>query len=137
MSETFAIETDLDIVAPRQRARELASKLGLSHAAIEGVAIALTEVARNILVHGGGAGTVTLCIDRAADGRDALVIVASDHGPGIADVALALQDGFSTAGTLGLGLAGARRLVDELHITTAPGAGTTVTLRKWGRKEST
>lgn len=131
MTDVFPIHTDLDIVPARQRVRELATQLGLPPASVEGVATALTEVARNIVVHAGGAGSLTLSIQPGPDGREALVVVARDRGPGIEDVERALQDGYSTAGGLGLGLPGARRLVDRLEITTAPGAGTTVVMHKW------
>jgi serine/threonine-protein kinase RsbT len=93
---------------------------------------AVSELARNTLVHGGG-GTMTLA-EVAAKGRLGLQVDFEDKGPGIADVSLALQDGFTTARSLGLGLGGARRLVSEFEITSTPGAGTRVRIVQWKRR---
>jgi len=93
---------------------------------------AVSELARNTLVHGGG-GTMTL-MEVSANGRSGLQVDFNDTGPGIADVSLALRDGFTTARSLGLGLGGARRLVNEFEITSAPGVGTHVRIVQWKRR---
>lgn len=124
-----AIAIDVDIVAARQQGRALAQELGMSTSLQTMVATAISEVARNIVAYA-GRGEVELTV--LEDGnRRGIEVVARDDGPGIVDVDLALMDGFSTAKGLGLGLPGARRLMDEFHLETAPGVGTTVTLRKW------
>src|SRR3989337_2750691 len=96
------------------------------------LATAISEVARNITTYA-KRGEVLLSIVRDNGGREGIRVVARDQGPGIEDLELALQDGYTSGGGLGLGLPGARRLVDEFDIETAPAAGTTVTLVKWSR----
>ena len=123
------IQSAADIVAARQQGRELASRLGLSAGDLTVVATAISEVARNILQYA-GRGEIRLSLINSGP-RAGLCVVACDHGPGIADVALALQDGYSTHKGLGLGLPGARRLMDEFEIVSELGKGTTVTMRKW------
>jgi len=93
------------------------------------VATAISEIARNIIQYA-GEGEVVLSEVRK-EGRSGILIVARDQGPGIANLELAMQDGYSTSGGLGLGLSGARRLVDEFEIVSELGKGTTVTMRKW------
>jgi serine/threonine-protein kinase RsbT len=127
----IAIESDADVVTARQRARELAADLDLSSTDQTLLATAISEVARNI-THYATRGEVRLRVIHG-DGREGIEVVASDQGPGIADVERALQDGYTTGGGLGLGLPGARRLVDEFDIQSSPSAGTTVTLIMWGR----
>lgn len=126
-----AIRDESDLVVARRRARELATAQGLSGVAVEALAIAVTEVAWNIIVHAGNGELLFGAIVSAA-GRG-VVVIARDAGPGIADIPQAMQDGFSTKSGLGDGLSGARRLVDEFEIESRPGVGTTVTLRKWER----
>src|SRR3954469_5357027 len=95
------------------------------------VVTAASELARNTLIYGGG-GTAT--IDLVSDrGRHGVRVTFADEGPGIADPHLALTDGYTTGGGLGLGLSGARRLVDEFTLESAPGEGTRVVISKWGR----
>ena len=120
---------DADIVLARQAGRTLADGLGFSLTDLTAIATAISEVARNITSYA-GQGEIIIGVDRTAR-RSALVVEALDHGPGIADVAAALEDGYSTGNGLGLGLPGARRLMDELEIDSEPGRGTRVTLRKW------
>jgi serine/threonine-protein kinase RsbT len=124
------IVDESDVVIARRRTRELAAQEGLPEAATEALATAVTEIARNALVHAGG-GEVLIAAVAAPRGRG-VTVIAVDAGPGIADVDQAMQDGFSTTGSLGFGLPGARRLVDEFAIESTPGAGTRVTLRSWG-----
>lgn len=118
-----------DIVAARQKGRELAGSVGFSPTEQTLIATAISEIARNIIEHA-GTGEVELGLIHER-GRSGILIVARDRGPGIADLDAAMRDGFSTRGSLGLGLPGARRLVDQLDVTSKPGQGTTVTLRKW------
>jgi serine/threonine-protein kinase RsbT len=132
--ERIAIESDSDVVTARQRARELAAGLELTSTDQTLLATAISEVARNITTYA-TRGEVLLSIVRDAGppARAGIRVIARDKGPGIADLDLAMQDGYTSGGGLGLGLHGARRLVDEFDIETAPSAGTTVTLVKWSR----
>lgn len=126
-----AIAADEDVVRVRQcvRAHAVAAKLSLVDQTK--LVTAASELARNTLVHGGG-GEAT--IETIANGtRRGVRIVFSDKGPGIADIELALTDGYTSGGGLGLGLGGARRLVDEFELDTAPDTGTTVSVTKWVR----
>jgi serine/threonine-protein kinase RsbT len=119
-----------DVVLARQTGRQLALRLGFTDSDPMFVATAISEVARNILVHGGGGGEITLrCLQTG--GRAGLEVVATDRGPGIPDIAQAMKEGFSTVNSLGLGLPGARRLMDEFEIQSTVGAGTTIVMRKW------
>lgn len=125
------IQGDADIVVARQEGRRLASNLEFTGSDLTVIASAISEIARNIVAY---AKTGEIEMKHAErNGRRGIVIVARDNGPGIKDVAQAMLDGFSTAGSLGLGLPGARRLMDELEISSEPGKGTTVTMRKWAR----
>lgn len=130
--ERIAIESDNDVVTARQRARELAARLELTSTDQTLLATAISEVARNITTYA-QRGEVLLSIVRDNGGREGIRVVARDRGPGIADVEQAMQDGYTSGGGLGLGLPGARRLVDEFEIETGPSEGTTVTLVKWSR----
>jgi serine/threonine-protein kinase RsbT len=130
--ERIAIESDADVVTARQRARQLAIGLEMPTTDQTLLATAISEVARNITAYA-QRGEVTLELIRDPAGRRGIRVVAHDEGPGIADLERALTDGYTTGGGLGLGLPGARRLVDEFEIETAPGEGTTVTLIKWTR----
>jgi serine/threonine-protein kinase RsbT len=125
------IEHERDIVVARQKGRELAARAGLTATEQTLVATAISEVARNIIVYA-VRGEVVLAPIRA-DGRRGVLVVARDEGPGIPDPALAMRDGYSTAKSLGMGLPGARRLMDEFELTSALGKGTTVTMKKWER----
>jgi serine/threonine-protein kinase RsbT len=123
------INSDQDIVAARQRGRVLAIELGFSPGDATLVATAISELARNIVSY---AGTGEIALAPAQNsGRQGIQVKASDHGPGIRDIQQALRDGFSTSGSLGLGLPGVRRLMDEFQISSQPGKGTTVMVRKW------
>ena len=122
---------DADIVVARQRGRELAMSAGITGSDLTLLATAISEVARNILVYA-GRGEILLCLEERA-GRRGLRVTARDEGPGIHDLELAMRDGYSTARSLGLGLPGARRLMDEFEIVSAPGQGTKVSMLKWAR----
>jgi len=126
------IESDADVVTARQRARELAGELDLTSTDQTLLATAISEVARNITTYA-VRGEVQLSVIRDDDGRRGIRVIARDDGPGIEDVERAMQDGYTSGAGLGLGLPGARRLVDDFQIETAPGEGTKVTLVMWSR----
>jgi serine/threonine-protein kinase RsbT len=126
-----AIQRDGDILAARQKGRDLAAKAGFTGSDLTIIATAISEIARNIIVFA-QQGEVELSIIQKGSRRGVL-IVAEDHGPGIADIEQAMRDGFSTGKSLGLGLPGARRLMDEFEIVSEVGKGTTITMRKWTR----
>lgn len=128
----LAIAADVDVVQARQRGRELALEAGFSAGDQTVIAAAISEIARNILMYA-RRGEIALRVVRNGE-RQGVVIVARDDGPGIPDVARALEDGYSTSGGLGLGLPGARRLMDEFDVTSVAGQGTTVTMTKWRHK---
>jgi len=123
------ITRDVDVVTARQEGRRLASALGFSVTDLTLIATAISELARNILEYA-QRGEIVL---RVVDGSRSrgFEVVARDEGPGIADVGRALEDGYSSRGSLGLGLPGTRRLMDDFAIESASGAGVTVTVRKW------
>ena len=125
----FEIATDSDIVAARQRGRRIAEQVGFSSSDQVMIATAISEMARNIVQYA-GPGEILLSIVSRSRHRG-VAIVARDHGPGIPDVARALQDGYSTSNGLGMGLPGVRRLMDEFEIRSDVGKGTTVTMKKW------
>jgi anti-sigma regulatory factor (Ser/Thr protein kinase) len=123
------VETDADMVPARAQAREVAAELGFSRTDGTIIATAISEIARNILVH---AKTGEIVIEAVRDGhRRGVRVAARDSGPGIADVEAALRAGYGSKGGLGLGLPGTKRLMDELEIVSEPGKGTTVTMTKW------
>jgi len=125
------IRSDLDIVQARQTGRQLAADAGFTSGDQTVIAAAISEIARNILMYA-RTGEMTLSV--VANGeRHALEVVACDEGPGIREVERAMQDGYSTSGGLGLGLPGARRLMDDFEVVSSLGKGTTVTMRKWKR----
>ena len=123
------IESDADIVTARARGRSLAIELGFPSTEATVVATAISEVARNIVQYA-KRGEIRLKRARQ-NGKTGLIIVAEDEGPGIPDPELALQPGHSTANSSGLGLPGAKRLVDEFEIASEIGRGTTITMKKW------
>jgi serine/threonine-protein kinase RsbT len=118
-----------DVAMARKHVRDLASQAGLDTSSVEALAIATSEVARNILLHA-QSGEILLRVTEE-HGRRAVVVVAQDDGPGIADIQRAIEDGYSTGSGLGLGLPSARRLVDQFELVSEVGRGTTVTLKKW------
>lgn len=118
-----------DIVAARQAGRELAGQLGFSLTDVTMIATAISEIARNITSFAAH-GEIRIGV-RLRDGRQALVVHAEDDGPGIADMERAMEDGYSTGPGLGLGLPGARRLMDRMHVESRPGKGTVIEMWKW------
>ena len=123
------INTDTDLVVARAEGRALAQRLGFSRPDPTLIATAISELARNIVMHVGH-GEITMRPLRE-DQRYGLLVVVRDEGQGIPDVEAALSDGFASRGGLGLGLPGARRLMDEFQVTSELGRGTTVTMKKW------
>jgi serine/threonine-protein kinase RsbT len=122
------IRTEADIVSARQAGRSLAAAIGFNPTDQALIATAISELARNILRYA-GSGEVSVS-EAWAGGRNGIEVVARDQGPGIANLDDAMLDGFTTSGGLGLGLPGARRLMDEFHVQTGP-SGTTVTALKF------
>ena len=131
--DQFEIAVEDDIVRARQHARELARSLGFGLVDQSRIATAVSELTRNVVRYAtDGRGEVRMG-SISANGRVGLEIVVSDEGPGIADVDEAMQAGFTSGAGLGMGLPGARRLMDEMDIDSALGRGTVVTIRKWRR----
>jgi serine/threonine-protein kinase RsbT len=125
----LAVRNAEDIVRMRHAVREQAIALGFSLVDQTKLVTAASELARNILNYGGGG---EMRLDRLADGaRVGLKLVFADQGPGIADIELAMKDGYTTGHGMGLGLGGAKRLSNEFHIESRPGAGTRVTITRW------
>jgi serine/threonine-protein kinase RsbT len=123
------IRTDYDIVAAREKGRSLARQIGLSSTESTLVATAISELARNIVRY---AKQGEILIGLVEDGeRKGIELEARDEGPGIPDIDRAMQAGYSTSGSLGLGLPGVRRLMDEFEIVSGAGVGTTVRVKKW------
>ncbi len=125
------VSSDQDVVRVRQLVRTVAVAVKLSLVDQTKIVTAASELARNTLVYGGGGSVEVSRVDNGR--RPGIRIVFADQGPGIADLDLAFTDGYTTGSGLGLGLSGARRLVDEFDIDTAPGQGTNVTVTKWCR----
>jgi serine/threonine-protein kinase RsbT len=123
------IRSDLDIVIARTLARDTAKALGFGAIDQARIATAVSELARNIFLYA-GTGSVTVR-ELEKSGRKGIEIVCEDQGPGIADMELSMQDGYTTSRGMGMGLPGAKRLMDEFDIKTQLGEGTTITCRKW------
>lgn len=126
-----SIHGDTDIVSARQKGRVLAATVGFSSSELTLIATAISELARNIVLYA-KQGEIMLRVLERGEQRGVMVR-ARDQGPGIPDIRRALQGGFSTSRSLGLGLPGVRRLMDEFEIESRVGQGTTVTARKWKR----
>jgi serine/threonine-protein kinase RsbT len=121
--------SDADMVPARAEGRALADRMGFSRTDATLIATAISEVGRNILIHA-GRGEIILS-PLQDNGRSGVEVVARDEGPGIIDTEAALRDGYGSRGGLGLGLPGARRLMDDFDIVSRLGEGTTVTMKKW------
>jgi serine/threonine-protein kinase RsbT len=127
--ETMSIQSAADVVLVRQAVRKFAVELGFSLVDQTKIVTAASELARNTLDYGGG-GTVKL--EGLEEGsRRGLQLTFEDQGPGIPDIELALKDGYTTGGGLGMGLSGTKRLVNEFNIVSQVGKGTCVTITKW------
>lgn len=128
------IAADVDVVQARTQGRALAAGAGFSTGDQTVIAAAISEIARNILNYA-KRGEITLRLVPNGD-RQGVEVIARDAGPGILDINRAMQDGYSTSGGLGLGLPGAKRLMDEFEVLSVVGEGTTVTMKKWRRVAS-
>ena len=128
-SELLPIRTQENVVLVRQLVRAWAIELGFSLVDQTKLVTAASELARNTIDHGGGG---TMNIEQLNNGfRQGLRLIFEDQGPGIADLELAMRDGYSTRGGLGMGLSGSRRLVNEFEVNSTPGTGTRITIIKW------
>lgn len=128
-SETLALRSSEDVVIARQHVRARAIEQGFSLVDQTKLVTAASELARNTLHYGGGG---TMHVELLNEGmRRGVRLIFEDHGPGIADISVAMRDGYSSAGGLGLGLGGAKRLANEFSIESTPGAGTRVTIARW------
>jgi serine/threonine-protein kinase RsbT len=123
------IKSDRDIIIARQRGKEMGASIGFSSTDLTLIATAISELARNIVLYA-QTGEIVMKPLRQGD-RKGITVVARDEGPGIPDIPRALQDGFSTSRSLGLGLPGIRRLMDAFEIVSEVNHGTTVTVKKW------
>ncbi len=128
------VSSEIDIVTARQKGRELSARLGFSNTELTLIATAISEVTRNIVEYA-KRGELCLGIVQQGDKRG-IIVIASDKGPGIPNIKLAMQDGYSTGHSLGLGLPGAKRLMDEFEIVSEVGKGTKVTMKKWVQKNA-
>lgn len=125
------IASEVDIVSVRKAVREASVKLGFGVTDVTRIVTAASELARNTYLY---ASSGRMCWRRISNaGRAAIELVFEDRGPGIADIACAMQEGYTSGGGLGMGLPGTQRLMDEMEITSEPGKGTTVMVRKWRR----
>jgi serine/threonine-protein kinase RsbT len=128
-SGTQPINIEQDVVLARQTARKLAQECGMRLIDLTKLVTAVSELARNTMVYGGGGDMDWQILDESA--RTGLRLTFRDEGPGIPDIKLALTDGWTSGTGMGLGLTGARRLVEEFELDTAPGKGTRVTITRW------
>lgn len=129
--ERVRIRSDADIILARQKGRALAGRLGFSATDLVLITTAISELARNIVLYARD-GEITVGCTNSGD-PEGIVVIAQDAGPGIADIELAMQSGYSTSGSLGLGLPGVRRLMDDVTVQSKVGGGTTVVAKKWKR----
>ncbi len=128
---TLLIRSDLDIVSARVEGRDMAKALGFGTIDQARIATAISELTRNIVLYA-GEGTVTIRpVERGP--RRGLEVVCEDRGPGIENVSIVMQDGYSTSRGLGMGLPGAKRLMDDFEIESKMGSGTKIVVRKWLR----
>ncbi|WP_102263055.1 anti-sigma regulatory factor [Mesobacillus jeotgali] len=125
------INNEFDIVLARQKGREVSKDLQFGGVDQARITTAISELARNIYLYA-GSGQITIDV-LEENGRKGIQIVAADNGPGINDIRMVLQDGYSTSGGLGAGLPGVKRLMDSFDIDSMPGTGTKITITKWAR----
>jgi serine/threonine-protein kinase RsbT len=127
----ITIESDEDVLNARQQGRALAARLNFSSVDLTLIVTAISEIARNIASYAQQGEMIFRLVHQ--DRKNGIVVIACDQGPGIANLDIAMQDGYSTSGSLGIGLPGAKRLMDDFEIVSAPGKGTCVTMKKWVR----
>jgi serine/threonine-protein kinase RsbT len=125
----ITIISDASVMAARQKGRELAMAVGIAGSDLTLLATAISEIARNIVQYAGQGQIEFHYVIRGS--KRGLMVIARDNGPGIADIRQAMQDGFSTSRGMGLGLPGARRLMDDFDIVSEIGKGTTISMTKW------
>ena len=128
-SGTQPVRIEQDVVMARQTSRKLAQECGMRLIDLTKLVTAVSELARNTVVYGGGGDMDWEILDD--HGRVGLRLLFRDEGPGIPDLKLAMTDGWTSGGGLGLGLTGAKRLVEDFELDTAPGAGTRITITRW------
>ncbi|QHF50567.1 anti-sigma regulatory factor [Pseudomonas sp. S49] len=128
-SGTQPIHIEQDVVLARQTARKLATECGMRLIDLTKMVTAVSELARNTMVYGGGGDMDWQILDE--DHRVGLRLTFRDEGPGIADIKLAMTDGWTSGSGMGLGLTGAKRLVEEFELDTEPGKGTRITITRW------
>lgn len=128
-SESIPIRSQEDVVAVRQRVRAIAAEEGFRLVDQTKLVTAASELARNTFIYGGGGAGIIEIVENG--GKKGLRVTFEDRGPGIADIALAMKDGYTTGGGLGLGLSGAKRLSNEFEIASSPGEGTRVSILRW------
>jgi serine/threonine-protein kinase RsbT len=129
LSGELPIREEADIVTARRTVREIATQAGFATSDVARLVTAASELARNVYRYAGSGLMRWQKLER--DSRVVIELKFIDEGPGIADIAGAMKEGFSSGGGLGIGLSGAKRLTDEMEIESVVGKGTTVTLRKW------
>lgn len=129
MAQIITIFDDIHAILASQRGQRLARESGFSEVACVAIGTAILEVTRNIVRHA-GRGSVSICVIQG-DSQVGIQITASDEGPGIPDIPMALEDGYTTRGGLGHGLPGMRRLMDQFEITSQVGIGTCITMTRW------
>jgi len=127
--DRLAIAASQDVVLVRNAVRMAAERMGFRHLDVTKLVTAASEIARNTLVYGGGGTAAIECLQTFA--RNGVRVLFEDHGPGIADLSLAMREGYTTGSGMGLGLSGSKKLVDEFEIDSEPGRGTRVTMTKW------
>ncbi len=127
----IGIKSDEDILNARQQGRALAVRLGFSSVDLTLISTAISEIARNIVSYARRGEMVFKSLRQGP--KKGIAVIACDQGPGIPDINIAMQDGYSTSGSLGIGLPGARRLMDDFEIVSTVGKGTCVTMKKWMR----
>lgn len=129
LQKTFSVSSDKDVVEIREYAREIAEKIGFSNNDRTLIATAVSEISRNILEYA-RIGEISIK-PLHFDFQKGILIIAQDEGPGIADISLALEDGYSSGRGMGVGLPGTKRIMDEFTIESEPGTGTKITMYKW------
>lgn len=126
---SISVRIEQDVVMARQAVRKLAQEAGMRLIDLTKLVTAVSELARNTVVYGGGGDMDWEVLDERA--RTGIRLTFRDQGPGISDIKLALTDGWTSGGGLGLGLTGARRLVDDFELDSTPGVGTRISITKW------
>lgn len=128
-AERLPIATSADVVLVRKAVRNAAERLGFRNLDVTKLVTAASEIARNTLIYGGGGEVDIQCLTQAS--RSGIQVTFEDHGPGIPDIDLALTEGYTTGGGMGLGMSGAKKLVNEFSVDSVVGRGTRVTVIKW------